>query len=122
MPPRPVAGMTILTPIKFCLEHPFIYTATSLLGAVIVSIYVKASNIHSAAFLSQWRMFPWCCMVVFHSFMALSYCGYSLVCRCLLGRTPTFSEHSTIGEKLVVFYSFKVILLGKSGVIIVIIQ
>ena len=114
MPPRPANGVTILTPIKFCLEHPLIYTASSLLCTVVVSIYVKASNIHSGAFLSQWRMYPWCCMVVFHSLVALSYCGYSLACHCLFGRTPTFSEHSTIGEKLVIFYSFKVILLGKS--------
>ena len=101
-----------MTPVKFCLEHPWIYTAGSILGAVIVSIYVKASNIHSVAFLSQWRMYPWCCTVVFHSFMALSYCAYNLVCRGLFGRSPTFSEHTIIGEKLAVFFSFKVILMG----------
>ena len=101
-----------MTPVKFCLEHPWIYTAGSILGAVIVSIYVKASNIHSVAFLSQWRMYPWCCTVVFHSFMALSYCAYNLVCRGLFGRSPTFSEHTIIGEKLAAFFSFKVILMG----------
>ena len=82
---------------------------TSTLGTVAITSTGSAPANSS----SQWRMYPWCCMVVFHSLVALSYCGYSLACHCLFGRTPTFSEHSTIGEKLVIFYSFKVILLGR---------
>ena len=111
--PSSLGEINALTPLKFLLNHPLVYSTCSILAAVGSIVYVRSHTQRQTPFLiaRSFQLFPGCFLIVFNSVISILYFMYISLCRLFFATRPSFSQHVAIGRKLLPYLN-KVVILG----------